>query len=112
MPEQVARLSRSIETHLLYASIVWLAAWLLTSLRRGSATTKYWIWVATSANFLLPLSVVPDQFWPSRLSWFSPRGVAASLGSGIRLSAPSITIVAVVWLLGAALMFSRLWLRI
>src|SRR5215471_10266580 len=112
MPEQVVRLSRSIEIHLLYASVVWLAAWLLTSLRRGSATTKYWIWVATAANFLLPLSLVPDQFWPSRLSWFSARGVAGRLGSGIALSGSSIAILGLVWFLGAALMFARLCLRV
>jgi len=40
-----------IEIHLLYASLVWLAASLPTSMPRGSATAKYWFWVATLAQF-------------------------------------------------------------
>ena len=60
-----------LEVHLLYASVVWLAAWLLTSMPRGSATTKYWIWVATSLNFLLPLGALPGRVWPSRVAWFT-----------------------------------------
>jgi beta-lactamase regulating signal transducer with metallopeptidase domain len=112
MLEQIARLSHSIEVHLLYASIVWLAAWLLTSMQRGTATMKYWIWVATSVNFVLPLSALPERFWPSRLSWFSPRSVILAAGDGISLSAPAIAVLWVVWLLGAALMFTRLCFRI
>jgi hypothetical protein len=51
MLEDAARVVQSIEAHLLFASIVWLAASLLTTMPRGSATAKYWIWVATSLNF-------------------------------------------------------------
>ena len=36
MIEQIARVSQSVGIHLLYASIVWLAAWLLTSMPRDS----------------------------------------------------------------------------
>jgi beta-lactamase regulating signal transducer with metallopeptidase domain len=112
MHEQVARLSHTIEIQLLYASIVWLAAWLLTSMQRGSATTKYWIWVATSLNFLLPLSVIPDRFWPSRLSWFTPQSILDGARGGISLKLPAIEMLLVVWSLGAALMLARLCLRI
>ncbi|HEX7680758.1 MAG TPA: amidohydrolase family protein [Thermoanaerobaculia bacterium] len=40
MLEDAARVVQSIEAHLLFASIVWLAASLLTSMPRGSATAK------------------------------------------------------------------------
>jgi bla regulator protein blaR1 len=112
MHEQIARVSHSIEIHLLYASIVWLAAWLLTSMQRGTATTKYWIWVAASVNFILPLSAVPERFWPARLWWFTPRSVILSAGNGIRLSTPGFTVLWVVWSLGAAVMLTRLCFRI
>jgi len=95
-------MTRAFELHLLYASIVWIAAWLLTSVPRGSATTKYWIWVATSINFALPLSALPARWWPLRLGWFvAPLGIERlpwNLGG--------------VWLAGALLMFGRLLLRI
>jgi len=41
--------------HLLYASIVGCAAWVLTSVRGASATTNYWIWVVTVFNFVVPV---------------------------------------------------------
>src|ERR1700730_9959890 len=112
MVDQIVRVSHDIEVHLLYASIVWLAAWLLTSLQRGSATAKYWIWVATSVNFVVPLSAVPGRFWPSRLSWLTPRNIILAAGDGISLSVPRVTVLWVVWLAGAALMLTRLGLRI
>jgi Zn-dependent protease with chaperone function len=95
----------SIEIHLLYASIVWVAAWLLTSLHRGSATIKYWIWVATTLNFILPLGALPDRLWPSRLSWFAARIPTRSLSFNARL-------LWIVWSAGAALMLIRLCIRI
>ena len=98
----------SIEIHLLYASVVWIAAWLLTSMQRGTATTKYWIWVATSLNFILPLSAVPGRFWPSRISWFTPQ-VALNT---VSFSARTTALFLVLWSAGTALMFARLYLRI
>ena len=98
---------RWLELHLLYASIVWLAAWLLTSLRRGSATTKYWIWVATSVNFMLPLSAIPVRFWPAPVSWFTSRL------TDVAQAAPSPTApLLALWAIGAAAMCVRLVLRI
>jgi beta-lactamase regulating signal transducer with metallopeptidase domain len=111
MHEQIARVSHSIELHLLYASIVWLAAWLLTSLPRGTATTKYWIWVATSLNFVLPLSALPDRFWPSRISWFTSN-ISAHVMDDISLSEMTIVRLWIVWALGSALMSTRLCRRI
>jgi len=43
MHEHIARTVYYFEIHLLYASMVGVAAWALTSIRGGSATTKYWI---------------------------------------------------------------------
>lgn len=95
-------MTRAIELHLLYASVVWIAAWLLTSIPRGSATTKYWIWVATSINFALPLSALPARWWPSTVGWFvAPLGI-----EGLSWN------LAGVWAAGTVLMFARLLLRI
>jgi len=55
MREHVAPFVYYLEVHLLYASIVCLAAWALTSIKSASATWKYWIWVVTSLNFVVPL---------------------------------------------------------
>lgn len=111
MPEQLVRASHYLEIHLLYASLVWLAAWALTSSRHGTATAKYWIWVATSINFVLPLSVVLDGLRAPRPSWIPPLNTGG-LGSGLLRTAPSPAILGVVWLIGALLMVGRLCLRI
>jgi beta-lactamase regulating signal transducer with metallopeptidase domain len=100
VPEPIVQASHYIEIHLLYASIVWLAAWALTSIRLGSATTKYWIWVATSLNFALPLSVMFEGLRKSRPSTTAP------------LNATAIAILGAVWLLGTLVMLTRLCLRI
>jgi hypothetical protein len=91
-----------IELHLLYASIVWIAAWLLTSAPRANATTKYWIWIATSINFVLPLSALPARWWPLPVGWF----VAPLAIESLRWN------LAGVWLAGALVMFGRLLLRL
>jgi hypothetical protein len=95
-------MTRVIELHLLYASIVWLAAWLLGSIPQGGAATKYWMWVVTSFNFVLPLSALPARWWPSRAGWFvAPLGI-----EGLPWN------LAGIWLAGVLLMFVRLLLRI
>jgi beta-lactamase regulating signal transducer with metallopeptidase domain len=108
MHEHIARVLYYLQVHLLYASIVWFAAWTLTSIGSGSATTKYWIWVATSLNFVLPLGAVADRLWASRLSWAQPIGVIGDVG--VRIS--ENTTAAAVWSLGAGLMLTRLFLRL
>jgi Zn-dependent protease with chaperone function len=91
-----------LEVHVVYASVVWLAAWLLTSMPRGSATAKYWIWVATSLNFLLPLGALPGRWWPSEVGWFTaPAPHLPSPGS----------LFLTVWALGALIMLARLAFR-
>ena len=52
-----------VAVHLLYASIVGSAAWVLTSIRAASATTKHWIWVVTAWNFVVPSGALIDMLW-------------------------------------------------
>ena len=98
--------------HLLYATIVWLAAWLLTSLQRGTSTTKYWIWIATSLNFILPLSAIPGRLWPYYVSWLTPMSVTRGAIEGISLSAQATILLWIIWSVGAIVMFARLCLRL
>ncbi|HEV2718799.1 MAG TPA: M56 family metallopeptidase, partial [Thermoanaerobaculia bacterium] len=99
-----AEMMRSLQIHLLYASIVWIVAWLITALPRITATTKYWMWIATSVNFVLPLSLIPARLWPSQVSWFFPGFAMKSFG----VTAPLLAL----WSAGAAAMAIRLSLRI
>jgi len=108
MHEHITRVLYYFEVHLLYASIVGFAAWFLTSIWRGSATTKYWIWVATSLNFILPLGAVLDRFLASHLAWAAPLSMIGEAANSISRS-PAATVV---WLLGTILMLTRLCLRI
>lgn len=111
MNEQIVRASQYVEIHLLYASMVWLAAWALTSSRRGSATAKYWIWVATSLNFIVPLGAVLDGIGALR-----PLSITAASVAGVRngiskTAAPVASILLGVWLFGTLVMAVRLCLR-
>jgi beta-lactamase regulating signal transducer with metallopeptidase domain len=111
MHEHVARALYYVDIHLLYASIVGMAALALTSVRGASATTKYWIWVAAVFNFVLPTGALLDRLLATRLAWARPLGVIGDLA--YRASAGTIAVVlASVWLLGVALMVTRLWLRL
>jgi beta-lactamase regulating signal transducer with metallopeptidase domain len=112
MHEHLAPALYYLEVHLLYASAVWFAAWVLTSFPGASATAKYWIWVATALNFILPLGAVLDQFWASHLSWATPLGVLGDVGLRISRNAPLVAVLCMAWLLGAASMFMRLCLRL
>src|SRR5258708_9527439 len=105
MHEYIARPVYYVGVHLFFASLVWFAAWTLTSIIRGTATTKYWVWVATSLNFVLPLGAVLDKSLAAHLSWAKPLGVIGD--AGLRI-ADNATMVGAVWLLGALLMAGRL----
>jgi len=61
-----------VGVHLLYASMVGSAAWVLTSIQGASATTKYWIWVVTAVNFVLPSGALIDKLWAPHLTWSEP----------------------------------------
>lgn len=111
MHEHIARALYYLDVHLLYASIVWLAALLLTWFGHGSATSKYWIWVATSLNFIFPLGAVLDKAWAAHLSWAAPLGIIGDAAN--RVSQGKVAaVLSVAWLLGATLMLLRLGLRI
>jgi len=112
MHEHVAQTLYYFGVHLLYASIVWGAAWLLTSILRGSATAKYWIWVATSLNFILPVGAVLDKTWSRHLLWATPLGAIGDAGASIAENTNLAFTLGTIWLLGATLMLTRLCLRI
>ena len=111
MPEPLpfAVALRALEIHLTFATLVALAAWAVTSSPRVSAATKYWIWVATSINFVLPIGVLVDRFRPPDASWVLPledfgNEIARQRTVGLALGAA--------WVLGFLLMLGRLSLRV
>ena len=111
MHEHIARVMYYFSIHLLFASMVGAAAWVLTSIRGASATTKYWIWVVTAFNFILPLSAVIDKLWTPHLTWASPLGV---IGGPIwdMTKGRTAVVLATLWMAGASAMFVRLISRI
>ena len=112
MHEQITRTMYYFGVHLLFASLVCLAAWVLTSVPRGRATTKYWIWVATSVNFIVPLGGLFNGFGASRVSWATQLGGLDDVGIGISRNLIGGAVLLGVWLCGAAFMFARLLVRL
>ena len=112
MHEHVAPAVYYLEVHLVYASIVCLAAWVLTSLWTGAATAKYWIWVATSVNFMVPLGGFFNAFGTSRVSWATQLARLADVGIGISRNLTAGAVLLGVWACGAAFMFARLLVRL
>jgi bla regulator protein blaR1 len=107
MHEHIARVMYYFGVHLMYASIVGCAAWVLTKIRSTSATTKYWIWVVTALNFIVPIGAVMDKFLAPHLGWATPLG---AIGDPIWKITQGWTAVmlAVTWIAGALAMFLRL----
>ena len=112
MREHIAPFVYYLEVHLLCASILCLVAWALTSIRGASATWKYWIWVITSVNFMLPLGGFFNWFGASRVSWATQLGGLDDLGIGISRNLTVGAVLLAVWLSGAAFMFARLLVRL
>ena len=100
------------EVHLIFCSIVWLAAWVLTLIPGGSATTKHWIWFATALNFIVPLGAIVDGLFAPHISWATPLGWVGDLGASLADNTRLVVSLAVIWLIGAIAMLARLWLRI
>ena len=97
--------------HLLYASIVGCAAWVLTSIRAASATTKYWVWVVTALNFVVPSGALIDMLWGRYFT--SSRPLAAFVGPISDMTkGRTVVVLAVIWIAGAFCMFIRLVSRI
>ena len=97
--------------HLLYASIVGCAAWVLTSIRAASSTTKYWIWVVTALNFVVPSGALIDMLWGRYFTLSRP--LAAFVGPISDMTkGRTVVVLAVIWIAGAFCMFIRLVSRI
>jgi len=109
--EHIARVMYYFSVHLLFASIVASAAWALTSILRASATTKYWIWVATAFNFVLPSGALIDKLWAPHLAWARPLAV---IGDPVwdMTQGRTAVILGVIWMTGAFSMLTRLISRI
>src|SRR5271156_2678220 len=112
MPEHIIQAFYYAAIHLMFASIVWLAALALTSVPRGSATPNYWIWTATSVNFFLPVGAILDRLWATHLSWARPLGIIGGPINDMLQNAAVAALLGLVWLLGATLMLVRLCRRI
>jgi beta-lactamase regulating signal transducer with metallopeptidase domain len=109
--EHIARAMYYFGVHLLYASIVASAAWVLTSIRGASATTKYWLWVVTAFNFVVPSGALIDKLWAPHLTWARPLG---AIGGPIwdMTEGRTAVVLAVIWLAGTFFMLMRLISRI
>lgn len=111
MLEHVTRAVYYANVHLLFASAVGVSAWVLTSIPFGSATTKYWIWVATSLNFILPAGAILDALGAPHLKWASPLAVVGDAASRLSRSpaAPSLLLA---WLSGSGFLLAQLVARL
>ena len=112
MPLEIIRGFYFASIHLLYASGVCLVAWLLTSTRHGSATTKHWIWVATALNFGVPVAALLDAFCAPHLSWARPLAVIGAAVDGAFRNPRVAAVLCGIWSLGAVLMIVRLSVRL
>jgi len=111
MHEHVARAMYYCSIHLLFASFVGAAAWLLTSIRGASATTKYWIWVVTACNFVVPSGAFIDKLLTPHLTWARPLG---AIGGPVwtMTEGPTAVVLGALWVAGACLMLIRLVSRL
>ncbi len=111
MHEHIARTMYYFSVHLLYASAVGVAAWLLTSIRGASATTKYWIWVVTALNFMVPLGAVVDKMFALHLQWAAPLSAIGGPMWNVTQGRPA-AVLGATWIVGAFAMLMRFVLRL
>jgi len=78
----------------------------------GSATWKYWIWVATLLNFILPFGGFVDRFGASSVSWATQLPGLDEIGMGISRHLAAGGVLLAVWLCGAVFMAARLIARV
>jgi beta-lactamase regulating signal transducer with metallopeptidase domain len=109
--EHIARALYYCSVHLLFASIVGCAAWVLTSVRGASATTKYWVWAATVFNFVVPVGAGIDKLWAPHFGWAAP---LSSIGGPVWDMTQGRTglVLALTWITGALTMLVRLISRL
>jgi len=109
MIEHIARFVYYLGVHFLYASLVWFVALGLTTLVRASATAKYWIWVATSLNLVVPVGALLDKALATHISGARPLTFVGAFGLTV---AENVAAIGAVWLFGVSLMLTRLGLRL
>src|SRR5580693_4871582 len=64
-----------LANHLWQSTLCAMVAWLLTlTLRRNRAAVRYWIWLAASAKFLVPFSLLVGA--GSQFGWRAAPAVA------------------------------------
>jgi beta-lactamase regulating signal transducer with metallopeptidase domain len=97
--------------HLLYASMVGSAAWVLTSIWGASATTKYWIWVVTAVNFVVPSGALIDTLWAPHLTWSEPLRAIVGLVRYMTQGRTAVVLV-MIWITGGLIMLVRLISRL
>jgi beta-lactamase regulating signal transducer with metallopeptidase domain len=101
-----------LQVHLLYSTLVCLGAWALTSARAASATAKYWIWLAASLNFAIPIGGFIDRFGATDFDGASQLGPLAALDLSLARSPLPVAALSALWLAGCAAMLLRLAMRI
>jgi beta-lactamase regulating signal transducer with metallopeptidase domain len=109
--EHIARAMYYCCVHLLYATVVGAAAWLLTTIPGASATTKYWIWVVTALNFIVPTGAVIDKVWAPHLRWATPLGAIGGPIWNVTQGWTAV-VLAGIWIAGALAMLMRLIWRL
>jgi beta-lactamase regulating signal transducer with metallopeptidase domain len=109
--EHIARAMYYLSVHLLFASIVATMAWALTSSLRASDTTKYWIWVVTAFNFVLPAGALIDKLWAPNLRWARPIG-AIGVPVWNMTQGRTAVILGLIWMIGVFAMLGRFISRV
>lgn len=111
MHEHIARTMYYFSVHLMYASIIGVVAWALTSIPGTSATVKFWVWAVSAFNFIVPTGAVADMLWAPHLTWARPLGAIGGpiwdLTEGSRAVA-----LGAIWISGTCVMFLRLISRL
>lgn len=112
MPEHLAPILYFLQVHLLYATLVGLGAWALTSLRAASVTAKFWICTAASLNFVVPLGGFIDRFGARELPGAQQLAPLAALDLALARHVSVAALLGALWVAGALLLLLRLQLRI
>jgi len=110
--EHLAPILYFLQVHLLYATLVALGAWALTSLRGGSVTAKFWICTAASLNFVVPLGGFIDSFGAQDLRGAQQLASLADLDLTLARHLLVVGMLSALWVAGALLMLLRLLVRI
>src|SRR5689334_24400230 len=103
MHENITRTMYYFGVHLLFASLVWIAALVVTLAPRGRATEKYWIWVATTLNFVSPAGAIVDVIGRPHLSWARPLPLIGDPAFAITQGSTAVVLFAI-WFSGATMM--------